>query len=66
MRLARDGAVELHWGETYRAGAGEPRGTLANRLLDELEPYVGRFPENYTLEIGSERRWDATAGCWVD
>jgi hypothetical protein len=31
-----------------------------------LEPYVGRFPENYTLEIGSERRWDATAGCWVD
>jgi lauroyl/myristoyl acyltransferase len=66
MRLARDGAVELHWGETYRAEPGEPRGTLANRLLDELEPYVGRFPENYTLEIGSERRWDATAGCWVD
>lgn len=65
-RLARDGVVEFHWGETHRVQEGDSRGTMTNRLLDELEPYVGRFPENYTLEIGGERRWDSTTNTWQD
>lgn len=65
-RLAPDGVVEFQWGRTRRSKAGEPRGTMTNELLDELEPYVGRFPENYTLEIGGDRRWDSTVGTWHD
>ena len=35
-----------------------------NRLIDTLEAAVGERPTQYVLEIGQERRWNATHRIW--
>jgi lauroyl/myristoyl acyltransferase len=37
---------------------------IMDSLLDFLEVAVGRYPEQYVLEIGSERRWDEGRRRW--
>jgi lauroyl/myristoyl acyltransferase len=37
---------------------------LMQDLLHEIEIAVGRRPEQYVLEIGSERRWNHHEQCW--
>lgn len=61
---APDGSVVVDW-TTKIARVGDERDAMS-RLIDAIETAVGERPDEYTLDIGDDRRWDADAGCWVD
>jgi hypothetical protein len=39
---------------------------ITNEILDRIERAVGRWPGQYVLPIGGQRRWNAAACRWED
>lgn len=62
------GRFVLDWGIPIRAGGGDARSDeeVMNLLLDHLERAIGDRPAQYALDIGGERRWDASAKHWQE
>ena len=57
-----DGTVFIQWGSPILHVDDEI--DTMNRLIDTLEAAVGERPTQYVLEIGQERRWNATHRIW--
>lgn len=39
---------------------------ITNEILDWIERRIGERPDQYVLSFGRDRRWSATAQCWLD
>jgi lauroyl/myristoyl acyltransferase len=57
-----DGTVFIKWGSPILHVDDEI--DTMNRLIDTLEAAVGERPTQYMLDIGQERRWNATHRIW--
>ena len=59
-----DGAFVLEWGSPIQHVDNEI--DTMNRLIDAMEVAIGERPTQYLLNIGGERRWNATRRRWED
>lgn len=59
-----DETVVLEWGSPIQR-VDDTIETM-NRLIDPLEVAIGERPTHYVLNIGDERRWNATLKRWED
>lgn len=57
-----DGTIILDWGTPVETIHDEAE--TMNRLIAPLETAIGERPAQYVLEIGDERRWNATQRIW--
>lgn len=64
-----DGELVVNWSDPIPPPGRKERAAdqpFTSALLDELELAVGRWPDQYALPIGFDRRWDPLAERWVD
>jgi len=64
-----DGTTVIEWGDAIRCSEGEAKAeemSAMNKLVDGIELAIGRRPDQYVLDIGDERRWDAQREEWQD
>jgi len=63
-----DKTAIIEWGNAIRPvgrGGKEQNISLTNQLLDQFEIEIGKRPNQYIMEIGSERRWNPVEEKWT-
>jgi lauroyl/myristoyl acyltransferase len=63
-----EGRVHLHFGDPLTIGKDDEaaEAQVMNQLLDEIERYVGAYPEQYVVPLGIGRRWNAESSRWEE
>jgi lauroyl/myristoyl acyltransferase len=62
-----DGTIVIEWGSVILPPAPHDRSAdrrHTDSMLDFLESVIGRWPTQYALYIGEERRWNHQSGVW--
>jgi hypothetical protein len=64
-----DGELVIAWSDPIAPPGRRDREAdrpFTSALLDEAERAVGRWPDQYVLPIGADRRWDPRDEVWID
>jgi lauroyl/myristoyl acyltransferase len=67
--VRKDGVTVIEWGDVIRLSEDGTKSedlSAMNELVDKIELAIRERPEQYVLDIGDERRWDARRGEWAD
>lgn len=68
LPVLEEGRIALHWGAPIEAPAADDQAAdvrITHLLLDELERAIGRYPGQYVLALGRDRRWDGERERWI-
>lgn len=66
--VSREGKVHLLFEDPVRIERKDETAEtrVMNQLLDNIERYVGTYPDQYVVQIGIGRRWNAAEKVWED